>query len=424
MISSPSKLNGVVNIPASKSHTIRAVTLAVLSKGLSRVHNPLVSRDTEAIVIAARALGADVDCSDESCWRLNGVGTDFNILEPVIDIKNSGTTLYIMMSVMALNKNNPPIILTGDEQTKKRPAQPLIDSLNQLGANIRSVNNNGCAPIEIRGILQGGETSIEAVTSQYLSSILIATPLARNDSIVYVPVLYERPYIEMTLDWMNRYNIVYETNKEFDLFRIKSNQSYRALDSNLPGDFSSATFFFVAGLIAGGEILIKGLDMNDTQGDKSVIDMLKKMGGRIDITDEGIRVYGSKLKGTKLDLNNTPDALPALSVAACFATGETILHNVPQARLKETDRINAMCKVLSSLGADIEEMPDGLIIRKSELSGGTVDGFNDHRIVMSLAVAGFASNEKIMITSDDAVDVTFPTFIELMSRLGALIEND
>ena len=413
LISQKAILNGSVRIPASKSHTIRALIISTLAEGQSVLLNPLQSGDTISCLEACRAFGAEIS-EEENKWIVYGKGVA-NPPKDIIDVGNSGTSLYLLLSAAALIPGESTF--TGDYQIKRRSAQSLIDSLNDLGAKCFSINGNGCAPLVIHGKLQGGTTTIECPTSQYLSSLLISCPLAEGDTEINVPLLNEKPYVEMTLDWLKNQNIEFE-NIDFKKFKIKGKQKYNPFTREIPADFSSATFFLVAAAITGGDVTLNGLDMDDTQGDKAVVEMLKKMGAKIEIGENFIRVNGGKLIGAELDLNATPDALPAMAVAGCFAKGETRLVNVPQAREKETDRIAVMCKELKNLGADIEELPDGLIIRNSTLKGGDAHGYDDHRIVMSLAVAGLCSENPINIDTAESAGITFPNFVELMNSIG------
>jgi 3-phosphoshikimate 1-carboxyvinyltransferase len=296
----------------------------------------------------------------------------------------------------------------------------LIESLNSLGANVFSTRNNGLAPVVVKGTLRGGSTSIDAITSQYLSSLLIHTPLIEKDSEITITRLNEAPYVEMTLWWLDKLGIKYENNN-FKSIYVYGNQAYKPFNLTIPGDFSSATFFAVQAAISGDEIIMENLDMSDPQGDKSVFPILKEMGATVDISSDSIRVKGNSLRGMEIDMNSIPDALPALAVLGCFADGETRLANVPQARLKETDRIAVMCMELKKLGADIEELPDGLIIRNSKLKGGNVEGHDDHRIVMSLAIAGLNIDGKVVINGAEAYNVTFPEFGDLIKSCGGKI---
>lgn len=411
----PSSLRGAVRIPASKSHTIRALLIATLADGTSILDNPLESGDTQSCVRACQALGADISANGAQ-WRVRGNAGRVSAPDAPIDVGNSGTTLYFTMATAALA--HAPITLTGDYQIQRRPATALITALNDLGARAVATHGNGCAPIEICGPLRGGATTLACPTSQYLSSLLINCPLATGDSEISVPLLNEKPYVEMTLEWLKRQKTKV-VNDKFSRLRIPGGQHYYAFSREIPADFSSATFFLVAAAITGGDVTLHGLDMSDSQGDKSVVTMLQAMGAKIEIATNSIRVRGGDLHGGELDLNATPDALPALAVAGCFARGETRLVNVAQARIKETDRIAVMHTALAALGADIEERPDGLIIKESALHGGTVESHDDHRVVMALAVAGLRASAPVTINGADALRITFPNFTDLFQALGA-----
>jgi 3-phosphoshikimate 1-carboxyvinyltransferase len=207
-------------------------------------------------------------------------------------------------------------------------------------------------------------------------------------------------------------------------FRVPGGQSYAAVDRRIPADFSSATFFLAAGALGDNDVTLRGLDMADSQGDKAVVDYLREMGAKIEVRGDSIRVCGGELRGVELNLNATPDALPMMAVVGCFAEGTTTLANVPQARIKETDRISVMCAELSRMGARVRELDDGLVIEQSELTGAAVDGHDDHRVVMALAVAGLASGGETVIRSAEAVGVTFPSFLDCMTGLGANLSPD
>ena len=418
LVGSPSRLKGTVAIPGSKSHSIRAVCLAALAEGESRIAAPLESADTLAAIDAYRALGATIETSPGR-WVVRGTGGRPTAPANIIDVLNSGTTLRLAVGSAALLTEHMAVF-TGDDQIRRRPIGPLARSLTDLGADARSTLNNGCAPVVIRGRLRGGKTRIEAVTSQYLSSLLINCPLADGDCEIDVPLLNEQPYVHITLGWLERCGIRLERD-ELKRFRIPGGQSYRAFDVRVPADFSSATFFLAAGVLGDNDVLLEGLDFSDTQGDKVVVDYLRAMGATIDIDARGVRVRPGRLTGCEIDMNATPDALPMMAVVGCFAEGRTSLVNVPQARLKETDRIAVMNRELTKMGARITERPDGLIIERSELRGASVDGHADHRVVMSLAIASTAIPGETRITTAEAMAVTFPTFMECMTGLGATL---
>jgi 3-phosphoshikimate 1-carboxyvinyltransferase len=412
-----STLKGRALIPASKSHTIRACIIGMLAEGTSVAVNPLDSLDTKAGAKAARALGADVKI-EPGRWTIRGTGGKVVAPSATIDTENSGTTLYFAMAAAALADRT--VTLTGDASIRTRPAGPLIQCLNDLGAEARSTLGNGCAPITVRGPLKGGKTKLAAVTSQYLSSLLIACPLAKGDTEIELTQLNEAPYVRMTLDWLKRQGIRVET-RDLMRFHIPGGQKYRAFERHIPGDFSSATFFLVAGAVVDSDITLDGLDMSDEQGDKAVVDFVRAMGAKVTVSAGGIRVARGKLAGGEFDLNATPDALPAMSVAAALADGETRIVNVAQARVKETDRIAVMREELSKMGADISERTDGLVIRGGNLRGAEVEGHDDHRVVMALAVAGLAAEGKTIIHGAECAAVTFPNFVSLMTSLGARV---
>ena len=415
-----STLTGRVSIPGSKSHTIRAVALGALAQGDSFIWAPLDSADTHAAVQCYRKLGAQIDTQDPQCWKVEGTGARLRAPQDIIDVANSGTTLRIGMGSAALLTEGQ-VIMTGDQQIRSRPVGPLIKSLNDLGADCTSYSGNGKAPITIRGPLTGGATAIEAITSQYLTSLLINTPLAPNDTIINVTQLNEKPYVEMTLRYLDEQGIKYD-NQDFRRFVIKGRQHYRAFNKQIPADFSSATFFLCAGAILDGELILEGLDFTDTQGDKDVVDILNNMGADIHIEDHQVKISSGELKGMEVDMNAIPDALPALAVVACFAEGPSKLYNVAQARLKETDRIAVMTAELSKMGADIQEMPDGLIIKPARLKPAELDGRYDHRVVMALSLAGMAVEGTSTIDTAEAVNVTFPGYVKLMQSAGGRLE--
>ncbi len=415
----PSSLSGTIRIPGSKSHTIRALALSLLAGGESVIHAPLDSSDTRSCLDMVTRFGATVTERGDA-WLVQGRGGALPVPDDVIDVGNSGTSLYIGLGLASLIDGWT--VFTGDSQIRRRPADGLIEAISSLGAAVFSTRENGRPPIAVRGRISGGETSIEAVTSQYLSALLIAAPLAERDTIIRVPLLNEKPYVTMTLSWLEKLGISIQ-NDDYREFRIPGRQYYQSFDLPVPADFSSATFFIVAAAITGSVLTLEGLDMGDTQGDKEVVSIIGQMGAGVEVRRDSITIRGGSLRGGTFDLNAIPDSLPALSVAACFAAGETRFVNVAQARLKETDRIAVMRAELAKMGARVEELPDGLVVRKSELSGGSVGGHGDHRVVMALAAAGLAARGETVIDTAESAAVTFPDFPRLMRDAGAHIEE-
>ncbi|MDR3238038.1 MAG: 3-phosphoshikimate 1-carboxyvinyltransferase [Spirochaetia bacterium] len=417
-----SSLSGTIPIPGSKSHTIRALAFALLARGESLIERPLFSTDTESCLSMIQQLGAKVKKEGDN-WRVTGTGGKILVPDDVIDVGNSGTSLYIGIGLAALADGST--VFTGDHQIRSRPSQNLLLAINHLGGNAFSTRKNGKPPVVVSGPIAGGGTTLEAVTSQYLSSLLIALPCAPRDSVIDVTKLNEQPYVDMTMAWMEKLG-VYCENRDYRQFLIKGGQRYRSFSEAIPADFSAAVFFMSAAAITGSELVLEGLDYNDSQGDREVANILKKMGADVKVDKRRTVIKGKKLTGGVFDLNDIPDSLPSLAVAACFAEGETRLVNVPQARLKETDRISVMCAELSKLGADIQELPDGLVIKgkSSGLSGGRVNGHYDHRVVMALAVGGLACEGGLEVDTAEASAITFPDFFDLMKTAGADITKE
>jgi 3-phosphoshikimate 1-carboxyvinyltransferase len=309
---------------------------------------------------------------------------------------------------------------TGDEQIQRRPVGPLLDALRELGATARALRDNGCAPLVVGGPLRGGHVTVQCHSSQYLSSLLLGCPLAPDDTVIEVPLLNESPYVRLTMDWLEREGISFEAADDLSRFELPGGQDYSAFERAIPADFSSATFFLVAAAVTGSALVLQGLDMEDAQGDKCVVGMLEQMGCRVLEAEDGLEVTGPEtLQRASFDLNATPDALPSLAVAGCFAEGRTELLNVPQARDKETDRLAVMTRELSKMGGQVEELGDGLVVRHSPLRGAHVDGHGDHRVVMALAVAGLAAEGQTVVEGAEAAAVTFPSFVDLMQSVGA-----
>jgi len=422
-------VDGAITIPSSKSQTIRALLLAAFSKGHSVIHNPLDSQDTRSCIEACRAFGAVIDWHEVETSTLSEVYITVDAPEAfpesiTIDCGNSGTTLYLACGLAACT--GAAVTFTGDAQLKNRPVGPLLDALEDLGAQITYPSNQsrqGYPPFTIQGPLSGGKTSITCHTSQHLSALLLACPLALQESEIIVPLLNERPYAEMTRSWLDRQHISYWANETLQHIKIPGKQRYTPFEATVQGDYSSASFFICAAAIAGGTITIRGLDPNDPQGDKEILSIVQTMGCSVVWEEDfSVSITGpgrGNLIGGSFDLNAIPDALPILAVTACFAQGTTQLGNVPQARIKETDRIAVMRENLSACGVEVEELEDALIIHGTgTLSGGYCKGYDDHRVIMAMAIASLGCSNSITIEGIDAVAVTFPTFFTLLQHIS------
>jgi 3-phosphoshikimate 1-carboxyvinyltransferase len=267
----------------------------------------------------------------------------------------------------------------------------------------------------------GGETTVDGVSSQFVSSLLLSCPLVKSTETRFsVYNIHEQPYIEITIWWLKKQNIKFDYSSDFSHFTIPGNQVYTPFEIDVPGDFSSATFSAVGAAICGSEVNITEIDFTDPQGDKGVFEIVRNAGAKINLLTTSAAVFGnSSLKGQVMDLNAMPDALPALSVLACASVGTTSIVNVAQARIKETDRIKVMMEELVKMGADITERPDGLIIKQSRLHGAVVNGHDDHRVVMALALAGMIADGETIIETAEAAEVTYPSFVEDFKALGA-----
>ena len=412
-----SRLRGEILIPASKSHTIRAVAIATMADGQSVLRNPLESADTRSAFRAAVEFGARLKIQ-ENKWIIDGIGGDISPVASYIDVANSGTTLRIFSALATLSSHL--IYFDGDSSIRSRPMTPLLASLRNLGAITNALDDK--CPFGISGPIRGGKTTINGISSQFVTALLLTAPLAKADTEIVVENLHEKPYVEITLDWLKKQHISFE-QEGLEWFKIKGRQKYTPFDLEIPADFSSATFAICAAAITGSEVLIKGLDFNDHQGDKEVFNFLKQMGAVIEHKPDGVLVKGGELKGIDIDMNNTPDALPALAVTACFAKGKTRLLNVAQARLKECDRIKAATIELAKMGAKITELENGMIIEQSDLKGTSVHGYNDHRMVMALTIAGMAAKGETIVDTAEAVKITYPSFYNDMEILGAKLNK-
>ena len=412
---SKSTIAGDISIPASKSHTIRAIAIAGMAEGRSVLGKPLISADTSSCINSIRKFGAKVERSVDLIITGNKGIIDAECKS--IDVGNSGTSLRILTALASLASH--PITFDGDDSIRKRPMEPLLSALKNLGADVRS--SNGRCPFTIKGPVMGGTTEVDGISSQFLTALLLACPLAKGNTEIHVNNLHERPYVEITLDWLRKQSVQFE-NKGLTWFKITGGQKYKAFSQPIPADFSSATFPLCAAAITGSEIVIRGLDFSDHQGDKEVFTFLEKMGVDITRTEQGVFVKGGELQGAEIDMNSTPDALPAMAVAGCFAKGKTRLVNVAQARLKECDRISALAAELRKMKANVEELKDGLVVHESKLQGTRVHGYDDHRMVMALAIAGLAAEGETIIETAESINITYPSFVDDMKTIGANIE--
>jgi len=417
-----SKLTGEVWIPGSKSHMIRALYFGALAKGKSIIHKPVRSKDSLSAAGIIRAAGIELDMSRDDYWVVNG--GNLRVPENVVDVGNSGTSMYMGSAILA--SLDGMSVVTGDDQIRRRPMRPVLNALMLLGADVRSILDNGSAPFTVQGPLKGGKTFVDGIVSQYVSSTILAAVLSERDTEIVVDRANEIPYIEMTLQWMRSLGIEVEAQEDYNRYFVKAGQTFSSFEAPVPADFSSGAFMLIGSAITDSQVTLRGLDTNDVQGDKILIDILKDMGADIKVKNygsDGIIINGGKsLTGRSIDCSPTPDSIPILSVLGCFAQGETRLFNIESSRIKETDRPLLMQKELSKMGADIELTDRELIIRNSRLRGTEVNSYRDHRIAMALCIAGLTAEGQTIVDQVESAAISFPGFDTSLAALGASVE--
>lgn len=415
----PSALQGAVEVPPSKSQTMRALVFGMLGAGKTVVHRPLDSPDVDAMIDGIRLLGADVNTEGGS---IEVVG-NLRPAENVIDAGNSGLVLRLLGAVGALTSGYT--VITGDHSIRHlRPVQPLLDGLTQLGAFAVSAKEDGTAPIILKGPLKGGTALVDGADSQPISGLLIASAFTPAKTELFVANPGEKPWVSLTLNWFDRLGISYQ-NDGFEKFIIPGHAAISGFEYTVPGDLSSAAYPIAAALITDSELTLTNVDIDDLQGDKHLIFQLQKMGAKIEIDKERKMITvskGSHLKGAKIDVNNFIDSLTILSVIGCFAEGITEIVGGKIARNKESDRIHTVVAELKKMGAQIHEKEDGVVIEHSPLHGAALESHADHRMAMSLAVAGLGAKGESVIQDVGCVSKSYPPFFEHLKQLGAKIE--
>ena len=415
-----STITGTIPAPPSKSYSHRAIAIAALSNR-SEIAYPLLSADVRATISASRGIGAEVSASESGdLLTIRGVPRPV-VPDDVINVLNSGTTLRFFTAITSLAPGTS--VLTGDASIRTRPNDPLLRALTDLGAEVFSTKGDGTAPIVVRGPLKGGSTRISgSISSQFISALLIACPLANEDSTILVEgELKSRPYVDVTLEVLREAGIVIDERDDSSGLRfvIKGNQTFDLGRYTVPGDFSSSSYLLAAGALAGDHVTVRNL-YPSRQGDSAIIRILEEMGADIVWNQKKgeVKVNRSDLHGVTVDVGRTPDLVPTLAVLGACASGEMRIVNASHVRYKETDRLHAMAIELAKMGVDIRETEDELVIRGGEVKGASLHGWHDHRIVMSLAVAGLVAGDTEIDTAE-SVAVSYPGFVRDMERLGA-----
>lgn len=419
-----SSIKGEVFAPPSKSYTHRAITLAALSKE-STVIRPLISADTLATVRASEMFGASIERKVDRLI-IHGIDGKPNIPDDVIDAANSGTTLRFMTAVAALTDGIT--VLTGDASLRTRPNGPLLEVLNRLGVKACSTRGNERAPIIVKGGLKGREVSIDgSISSQFISALLITCPLAENSTTLSIKgKLKSRPYVDVTLEMLELGGVkIHTDDNNGTRFIIPGKQRYDFKDYTVPGDFSSASYLLAAAaMIDGSEVTVKNL-FPSKQGDKAIIETLRQMGADVTWDKEAGNVTvrgGKRLKAVTFDAGATPDLVPTVAVLAAVAEGTSRIENAEHVRYKETDRLRALATELPKLGVCLKEERDRLTITGGTLHGAQVHGWDDHRIVMALSMAGMVAGNTTIDTTE-SVSISYPDFFKDMRNFGAKIEE-
>ena len=414
MVQAADRIDGTVKAPPSKSYTHRAFVMALLAEGVSTIKDPLYSEDTLSSLNSCQALGSHVEKHNNYC-EIVGVGGKPKTPKNVLDLKNSGTTLRIITSVASLTDGYT--VLTGDESLRTRPMQDLLDALLPLGVSAFSTRNNGKPPIIIRGGFKGGRTSINGnVSSQYISSILMAAPYSENGVDLQIKDDFiSKPYVDMTLDIMKKFKVEVDFDRARKSFHIDP-QIYRSIDYAVEGDYSSASYLIAAAASINSDLTIQNLTNDSKQGDKLILDIVKDMGSDVKVKNNEVKIYGHGiLNGIDVNLQNAPDLLPTVAALGAMADGTTRITGVEHARFKETDRIATCASELSKLGVSLTEEEDGLTINGG-VHGGVVKSHMDHRLAMAFYIIGLKVGN-IKIEDASVYNISFPNFPEIMKKL-------
>lgn len=415
------KIEGEIFLPGSKSLSNRALLIAALANGTTKITNLLVSEDIEHMLNALKSLGIEYTLSDcgTECVVVGNNGF-FNTAEPLeLFLGNAGTAMRPLCAALAAS--NGEFVLTGEPRMKERPIGHLVNALSQLNADTQYLENKDYPPLKINGrALSGKAVTIDgSISSQFLTAILMVTPLLKTDTEINIEgELVSKPYIDITLDIMSRFGIDIQNN-DYQSFTVKGNQSYQAVEKYMvEGDASSASYFLAAGAVKGGEVTVHGVGKLSVQGDKHFADVLEKMGATVIWADESITVIGKPLVGVDMDMNHIPDAAMTIATTALFAKGPTTIRNIYNWRVKETDRLSAMATELRKVGAEVVEGEDYISITPpASLIHADIDTYNDHRVAMCFSLVAL-SDTKVTINDPKCTAKTFPDYFEKLAQVS------
>ncbi|MCX8586347.1 MULTISPECIES: 3-phosphoshikimate 1-carboxyvinyltransferase [unclassified Gilliamella] len=416
------KFSGTINLPGSKSVSNRALLLSALSNGKTRLTNLLDSDDVRYMLDALKALDIRYQLSsDRTICDIEGVGGKLHSTHPLeLFLGNAGTAMRPLAAALCLAENN--IVLTGEPRMKERPIGHLVDALRQGGAKIDYLENEGYPPLHIHGGFTGGKIEVNgSVSSQFLTALLMAAPLAANDTeITIIGDLVSKPYIDITIKMMEMFGVSV-INEKYQKFIIKANQTYQSPGHYLvEGDASSASYFLAAAAIKGGTVRVTGIGKKSLQGDTQFAHVLEKMGAKITWADDYIECTRNELNGIDMDMNHIPDAAMTIATTALFAKGPTTIRNIYNWRVKETDRLSAMATELRKVGATVEEGDDYItIIPPIKLNHADIKTYNDHRMAMCFSLVAL-SDTPVTILDPKCTMKTFPDYFEQFKRLSEI----
>jgi 3-phosphoshikimate 1-carboxyvinyltransferase len=414
-----SAVDATVTVPGSKSLTQRALIAAALAKGESRLIGPLASEDTEYSSQALVQMGVGIEKNDD-VWTIIGNGGVVQAPDRPIYLGNNGTATRFLTSVTALG--DAVFTIDGDERMHERPIGPLLTALRGWGVDIRSLAGTDCPPLRItsRGIAGGHTVLPEGKSSQYLSSLLLVAPYARQPASLEVTgEVFSKPYVTMTLAVMADFGIRVQCAADYSSFSIPQGQ-YLGREYRIEGDASNASYFWAAAAVTGGKVTVANVPVLSLQGDTGLVPLLARMGCNVTQTDNGITVERQdRLEGITVDMGNMPDVVPTLAVVAAFAHGRTEIRNIAHLRIKECDRLHAVVTELQRMGASVEELDEAIIIHGDggeSLRGAEIETYRDHRMAMSFAVAGLKV-PGVRITGETCVAKSFPDFWQRFALL-------
>jgi 3-phosphoshikimate 1-carboxyvinyltransferase len=410
----PSAIKGSIKAPPSKSMTQRAIAAALLTDAQSIIRNPSYCDDSLAAMSMAVGLGARVE---PKVNELKITGSAI-LKESKLNCGESGLAIRMFAPIAALYPSE--ITLVGANSLKKRPMSMITEALNQLGVECKSAD--GFLPLTIKGPLKGGKCEIDgSVSSQLLTGLLMALPLASKDSAITVRNLKSKPYIDMTIQLLKSFGITIE-NSNYSLFHINGKQKYAPHDYSVEGDWSGAAFLLVAGAI-NGQLSITGLKKDSLQSDMSIITALEKAGANLILGEEQIDIKKSDLKAFEFDATESPDLFPPLVALACYCKGISSIKGVSRLIHKESNRAITLKEEFGKMNIKIEISEDSMFVTGGRPAGVRVESHEDHRIAMAVAVAALGAAGKVSIRDSQCVAKSYPGFFDDLRHLGALVHE-